>query len=229
MLDGLGLRVGVVESVATDSSGIREAFVFAVRLALDRVRELMRTGDFATAQPEIDTPQELLEALKRSEDGSLDYAELSGLVHTPLAEVQPDSVLAASLLEAMEAPGARRGRTSRFSNEPATPDEGVASGMVWPPVDGRLVLHELARARVALQCMDNGDWAGIAAGKWRLHSGVDAVFSEIEAGRAALVQSARIQAQARDSPGACCIALAADGHGQFRLWWIERIGVAEAC
>jgi ADP-ribosylation factor family len=34
-------KVAIVESVATDGSGIREAFVFAVRLALDRVRELM--------------------------------------------------------------------------------------------------------------------------------------------------------------------------------------------
>jgi hypothetical protein len=72
--------------------------------------------------------------------------------------------------------------------------------------------------------MDNGDWAGTAADKWRLHSGVDAVFPEIEAGRAVLVQSARIQAaQSRNSSSACCIALAADGHGQFRLRRIERI------
>src|SRR5262249_45892072 len=51
MLAELELRVGVVESVATDSSGIRETFVFAVRLALDRVRELMRSGEFLTAPP----------------------------------------------------------------------------------------------------------------------------------------------------------------------------------
>lgn len=223
MLDGLGLHVAVVESVATDSSGIREAFVFAVRLALDRVRELMRTGDFTTAPPEIDSPQALLEALKSREEGSMDYAELSGLVHTRLAEVQPDSVLAASLLEATEGPGAPV-KVSPSSSQPATPDEAVASGMVWPPVDGRLVLHELTRAGVALQCLENGDWAGTAAGKWRLHSGVDAVFPEIEQGRAVLVQSARVQAaQARESSDTCCIALAADGHGQFRLWRIARI------
>ena len=51
----------------------------------------------------------MLEALKSREEGSMDYAELSGLVHTRLAEVQPDSVLAASLLvglTASSAPGA---------------------------------------------------------------------------------------------------------------------------
>jgi signal recognition particle receptor subunit beta len=223
MLDELELRVGVVESVATDSTGIREAFVFAVRLALDRVRDLMRTGELATSQPDVDNAQELLEELRRNEDGSMDYAAQTGLVHTRLAEIQPDSILATSLVQASQGQVPQSSEIEP-SSRPATPDAGVASGMVWPPVDGRLVLHELAQAPIALQRADNGDWAGTSDGKWRLHSGVDAVFPELEQGRAVLVQSARIQAaQMRESPKACCIALAADGHGQFRLWRIERI------
>lgn len=183
----------------------------------------MRTGELVTAQPAIDSAQELLEELKSREDGSMDYAAQSGLVHTRLAEVQPDSILATALLAASV--GADPGpRAIKSSPEPATPDGSVASGMVWPPVDGRLVLHELARTRVALRCADNGDWAGTVQDKWRLHSRADAVFPELEQGRAVLVQSARLQAaQPREAAGVCCIALAADGHGGFRLWRIERI------
>jgi signal recognition particle receptor subunit beta len=210
MLDELGLRAAVIESVATDSSGIREAFVFAVRLALDRVRDLMRTGDLTTNPPVVNSAQDLLEELKRSEDGRMDYAVVSGLVHTRLAEVQPDSMK--PTLPAASIP-------------PATPDGAVASGLIWPPVDGRLILHELSQSRIALKHSERGDWSGIANGKWHLRTQAEAVFPDVEQGRLVLVQAARTQASLpRDNPVSCCIALAADGHGQFRLWRIERIG-----
>lgn len=224
MLTEVGLRVGVVESVATESSGIREAFVFAVRLALDRVRDLMRSGELATARPEVDSAQELLAELKRVEDGSMEYAAASGLAHTRLSEVQPDSVLVKSLLEAVRQEAGPAMTPGRRAPEPAIPDHRVASGLIWPPVDGRMVLHELAQARVTLMCSAAGDWSGVAAGRWRLHCAAEAVFTDLERGRAVLVQAARTQAAAmRDRASSCCIALAADGHGNYRLWRIELI------
>jgi hypothetical protein len=223
MLADLGLRVGVVESIATESSGIREAFVFAVRLALDRVRDLMRTGELPNARPDVDSAHELLEELKRAEDGSMDFAALSGLVHTRLAEVQPDTMLVKALAEAVgdERETAPAVRNEHF--EPATPDDRVASGLIWPPVDGRVILHELAQANVVLTRSDRGDWSAVANGRWRMHSPAEGVFDELEQGRAILVQSARTQAASCEKAAPCCIALAADGHGRYRLWRIERI------
>ena len=227
MLAELGLRVGVVESVATESLGIREAFVFAVRLALDRVRDLMRTGELARVRPEVDSAQELLADLKRVEHGSMEYAASSGLVHTRLSELQPDSVLVTALTEAVRqeaGPAVTRG--NGHHQEPAPPDHGVASGLIWPPVDGRVVLHELAQTRVTLTRSPVGDWSGVANGRWRMYCAADAVFTDLEQGRAVLVQAARTQAAAaatRDRTPSCCITLAADGHGNYRLWRIERV------
>jgi signal recognition particle receptor subunit beta len=229
MLADLGLRVGVVESIATESSGIREAFVFAVRLALDRVRDLMRTGELPAARPEVDSAQELLEDLKRVEDGSMDYAALTGLVHTRLAELQPDTMLVKALAEVVGNGGdtaVPRDDSSAMADsnlEPATPDERVASGLIWPPVDGRVVLHELVQANVALTRSAEGDWSAVANGRWRMHSATDEVFGELEQGRAILVQAARNQVASGEKSGACCIALAADGQGRYRLWRIERM------
>jgi signal recognition particle receptor subunit beta len=229
MLADLGLRVGVVESIATESSGIREAFVFAVRLALDRVRDLMRTGELPAARPEVDSPQELLDDLKRVEDGSMDYAALSGLVHTRLAEVQPDTMLVKALAEAVGSDTDTAVAdddddvTAGTHFEPATPDHRVASGLVWPPVDGRLVLHELAQAKAALTCSAQGDWSAVANGRWRMHSASGDVFADLEHGRSILVQAARNLAAARERSASCCIALAADGRGRYRLWRIERM------
>ena len=221
MLDELSLRVAVIESVATDGSGIREAFVFAVRLALDRVRELMRTGELTTTLPAVNSAQDLLEELKRSESGSVDYAVLSGLARPRLGEAQPDSILVDSLVQALQT---REQTLPAGIDQPATPDSGVASGLIWPPVDGRLVLHELSQNRIALMRSEWGDWWAIASGKWRLYSQAEAVFPEMEQGRLELVQAARAQAGLPHvNPVSCCIVLAADGHGRFRLWRIERI------
>ena len=221
-LQELGLRLGVVESIATDGSGIRESFVFAVRLALDRVRELMRTGELASVRPDVDSAEELLADLKTHEDGSMDYAAESGLVHTRMAELRSDSLVANAIDEITSA--AAPAIHSPSHESPAPPDDRVASGLVWPPVDGRLVLHELARTQVSLARTAHGDWSGEVNGSWRLYSAADAVFQELEQGRSVLVQSARNQAVAvRDKAVPCCIVLAADGHGRHRLWRIERI------
>lgn len=258
MLEELGLRVGVVESIATESSGIRESFVFAVRLALDRVRELMRLGEIAGARPAVDSPDELLRDLQVHEEGSMDYAAETGLVHTRMAEVQSNSLVANALAEVARAelvpaevvqaamaraptvhaaeaqmaeppsvvmqPAANGQAASIDAQVPAIPDDRVASGLVWPPVDGRLVLHELTQAQVPLTRGADGSWNGEVPGRWQLHSDAYEVFDEVEEGRSVLVRYARIQAvAARDRVASCCMVLAADGHGRHRLWRIERI------
>lgn len=62
-LDGLAL----VESVATEDVGIRQAFVLSVRLALDRARELMARGDLPAGPGETDDPGVLLARLRAAE------------------------------------------------------------------------------------------------------------------------------------------------------------------
>jgi hypothetical protein len=228
MLDSMELRVGIVESVATDGSGIREAFVFAVRLALDRVRELMRTGRLERVRPQIDNAQELLDLLKQSEDGSMEYAAAAGLVHTRVSDVRPQSIVSEALAQAVsENETVAASPVGANGYVPAIPDERVASGLVWPPVDGRTVLQELAQARVQLGRSKQGDWTGIANERWQIHSAASEVFEDIDAGRMVLVQSARIQAaNARGKSLDRCLVLANDGHGRYRLWQIARATVA---
>jgi len=229
MLHELGLRVGVMESVATDSCGIRETFVFAVRLALDRVRELMRTGELTSTRPDVDNAEELLQDLKLREEGSMDHALGAGAVQTRVAQVQSNSVVASALAEVVqthivEMPRAASPAAFGADEVPAVPDDRVASGLVWPPVDGRLALHELTQAHIPLGRRADGAWFGELPGRWLLHSDAEEVFDESEEGRSVLIRYARIQAVVRrDKPPSCCIVLAADGHGRHRLWRIERI------
>jgi hypothetical protein len=227
MLDDMGMRIGVVESVATDGTGIREAFVFAVRLALDRVRELMRTGQLQTARPEVDSAQELLDRLKQTEDGSMDYVIATGLVHTRVGDVRPQSIVSEALDQAARDNTAASTPTRPGENDaytPAPPDERVASGMVWPPVGGRTVLQELTQAGVQLCCSAQGDWSGAVNGRWRIHSAASEVYEALEEGRTVLVNSARIHAaNARARAVDRCVVLAGDGRGRYRVWQITRI------
>jgi signal recognition particle receptor subunit beta len=246
MLDGLGMRVGVVESVATEGAGIRETFVFAVRLALDRVRELMRTGQLKTIAPSVDSADDLLTDLKQSEDGSLDLAAVSGLKHTRLNEARgepapvapvpvdaPLSLAARVLEEAVReneepeefgfAPVDSDALNDGDFHQPLTPDERVASGMIWPPVDGRLILHELSQADIQLTRSEYGDWSGIVKGRWHIHSAAEAVYPDLDEGRAVLVQWARLHvASTHALSGDRCVVLVADGHGNYRLWQVVR-------
>src|SRR6185369_12429792 len=56
--------VALVPSTATTGEGIREAFVLAVRLALDRVRSLASSGRLLSGKPDEDSPEQLLEKLR---------------------------------------------------------------------------------------------------------------------------------------------------------------------
>jgi signal recognition particle receptor subunit beta len=239
MLDELELRSAVIESVATDGTGIRETFVFAVRLALDRVRELMRSGALVMAQPKINSAEDLLKEMQSAESGALDLAVESGkLTHTRLHDLQQQPSLASQAfqeamranvdapaseprVEAISAPG-RQGTDE--DRAPAVPDEKVASGMVWPPVDGRLILHEIRSGRSHLRRDAEGAWTGSIDDRWCLHSAADAVFDNIDVGRAELVQWARQHVAGNELLSKQrCIVLAADGQGRYRLWQIVRI------
>jgi hypothetical protein len=108
--------------------------------------------------------------------------------------------------------------------EPSVPDAEVASGFVWPPVDGRIILHELSNAKVRLSRNSRGDWLGVADDRWRMISPADAVFTDVEAGRVVLVNAARSHA-ARTQGRVVdrCVVLACDGAGRHRLWNISPI------
>ncbi|HEY0193355.1 MAG TPA: ADP-ribosylation factor-like protein, partial [Kofleriaceae bacterium] len=110
-------HTAVTESVAEIGAGIRETFVLAVRLALDRTRELMARGTLARGRPTVDTAEQLLSALEGVP------------LHRAPAPVVGDDI-ASALAAATRA------------IKPRLPDRRVPSGAIWPPVEGRMVLHE---------------------------------------------------------------------------------------
>src|SRR6478609_6360330 len=81
--------VAVVPSTATSGEGIREAFVLAVRLALDRVRALSAAGQLRTGKPDEDDAGQLLERMNLAEHETATPLD-AGLARTALNSLEAE-------------------------------------------------------------------------------------------------------------------------------------------
>ena len=197
-----GWRIAIVESVASEGEGIRESFVFAVRLALDRVRELQAAGQLPVGRARFQDGEQLLDHLKRTSGFAVPKPEPAMTWFEELG-----AELMAGLPGQLGAP------------RPPSPD--APSGLIWPPVDGRLILHRIADLGLRTRVTSVGDCvAGLGSG-WRVHSRASARFGDLEEGRSALIGWARQHAATgRLLSRPRCIVLSETGDGQWRLWQI---------
>lgn len=229
-----GPEIGLVESIAADGTGIREAFVYAVRLALDRVRDLMSRGALPSGPPAERSADDLLAVLRggdeRDEREARDERDAHAQAHVLAAGSGPLIAtahgLAADALESVlagEAAAAARVAEPALRHVPKPPDATVPSGAIWPPVEGRAILAQVGGAGSPHR-FGNGDWVvGLGSG-WRVVSRRDATFRSLDDGRAALIAWARLHASIAPllSPRRC-IVLSDAGDGSWRLWQIVRV------
>lgn len=206
-LDGDGMAF--VESVATEGVGIRETFVLAVRLALDRVCERSASGAPAEEPPGAETPEEILARLKAADSEG-----------APSPSSHPPAV--ALLRSVLAGEGSPVSRPAGEEAEPALPlrlpASDAPSGRVWPPVTGRLLLHEAGAPGGEPVQGPDGSWRAQLAG-WFFHSAPEHHFQDLAAGQQELLLWARLCAGAVDrlTPRRC-IVLADTGQGSWRLW-----------
>ncbi len=193
--------VGVVETVASDGRGIRSAFILGVRLALDRVRELQRQGRLPEGKPEVDSSEELLERMH-----ALDLDRVEPVASTRHAGIDTEEVTSEPV--------------------PAVPNADVPSGRIWPPVEGRLILHDVSLAGESrLERWPSGIWYGRSAdGRWELYSSASDRFAELETGERRLLEWARLHAQCSSLLSVKrAVCLVEDSGGGGRLWQIKRV------
>jgi signal recognition particle receptor subunit beta len=215
--------IAVVPSTATTGEGIREAFVMAVRLALDRVRALAASGRLGVGKPAEDSPEELLERLRGAETGP---ARILDTEHgRELVRALDEHEFAAALQGAPRAQRTSSVPASSPDSEPEAvfvPDPHMPGGMIWPPVDGRALLHEVASLDIRPTRVGRADWAGSGSG-FRFHSTSSALFNDAGQARSELLEWARLHTTNRQhlSPGRAVI-LADAGSGRLRLWQVVR-------
>ena len=212
--------LALVDTVATTGEGVREAFVFAVRLALDRVRALSVARRLPEGPPRVDSAEALLRELE-----PLSVAPLPGTEEPARLAVSPPAAIAE--LEYLVAESRPPGAAAAEDDERVfVPDPLMPGGFIWPPVDGRTLLHEVAKLDRTPTRTPSGDWWASGEG-WRFHSAASALFLSADRGRQELIEWARLHAanQHRLSVGRTVI-LADAGHGRFRLWQLVRVSHA---
>ncbi|HKU42695.1 MAG TPA: GTPase domain-containing protein [Polyangiales bacterium] len=217
LVHATGPGIGVVESIATDGTGIRETFVFAVRLALDRARELLQANALPVGGPDIDTSDDLLEHLRSRESmpppQAAEAPAAVPLIRQVLAENDLTQVMP---WHDVSVPVGEEER-------PRSPDPSAPSGSIWPPVEGRVILQEAASTSMTTHRLRSGGWtAGLGHG-WRIFSSAGTEYNDVEAGRETLVRVARMHAACKSLLSVNrCIVLANTGQGTWRLWQIVR-------
>jgi signal recognition particle receptor subunit beta len=220
--------LAIVDTVAVTGEGVREAFVFAVRLALDRVRTLAAARRLPEGSPDVSSPEELLAGMKPLSVAPLafgappDTSERVAPALAPTPAVPELERLLAESPPAVElAPGSMPTDERVF-----TPDPLMPGGFIWPPVDGRMLLHEVARLERTPVLTSYGDWWAAGEG-WRFHSAATSLFHSADLGRQQLIEWARLHAANlhRLSTGRTVI-LADAGGGRFRLWQLVRVAAS---
>lgn len=216
--------VAVVDTIASDGAGLREAFVLAVRLALDRVRALMRTGTLPEASSEMDSSDALLDDLRERERaaGGDEGAAVPSPSAAAIAQVLRGETDGAAM-DAVPPPSDESGARPVAPDRPTLPAADIPGGTIWPPVGGRILLHEAVLEDPLLERLPDGSWTAVAGGRMRLHADPEDVFSDPEAARRSLVEWARWHTVAlpRLSPHRCILSAQA-GPGTWRLWQIVR-------
>jgi hypothetical protein len=98
----------------------------------------------------------------------------------------------------------------------------IPGGFIWPPVDGRVILHEVAQLGISPVRTARGDWWASARG-CVFHSAARAIYPDADSGRRALIDWARLHAaNVRKISAGRTVVLAAAGDGRYRLWQLVR-------
>ncbi len=202
-----------------------------MRLALDRVKELSRRGLLKSGRPEVDSSRDLLEQLSDDEPGGGKQAAAGSAAETGADSDEPTVREAASpafgrivshaIARETDEPESSGHRDDRDAAHDELPDPGVPSGMIWPPVRGRVIMQQaLAEDSLRLEITACGDLKACSANGWQLHSRAGDRFEEQTEGRSALVNWARLHARNRELLSEHrCLVLSRSGRA-WRLWQV---------
>ncbi len=204
--------VAVVESVATKADGVRYAFVLAVRLGIDRARALAARGQLRRDPAHVGDAEALLAQIRDEEAGEALHRPA-----TPLPTIDADTSLQAGPSE--DPLGSERSEILDDGSRPVPPDSDVLPGMVWPPIGGRIMLHEYSSECSAPAVRHGTQWRADTK-RWLGRTDDEQEFEDEEEARETLIEWARLHALLGTELSSRRCLVGSRSGGVWRLWQI---------
>lgn len=102
----------------------------------------------------------------------------------------------------------------------------MPGGMIWPPVDGRALLHEVANLGIRPSRTRHSNWSAAGSG-FRFYSVGSAIYGDPSVARNELIEWARLHAaNAQLLSTGRAVILGDAGEGRLRLWQLVRADTA---
>lgn len=147
-----------VETSAIEGNGIRQAFVLAVRAAIERCERLMHQGKLPTGKPEVNDAQALLTLMQQQVE--MDTANHSVTQAEPKS-MQPHASDTSDITSS----------TTDSTHLPPLPDERTPNSWLWPPLMGKEILTQPALQSLRPEKTEKGYQA--LNEQWRCYSLAD--------------------------------------------------------
>jgi signal recognition particle receptor subunit beta len=226
----------VIPSIATQGTGVREAFVRAVGLGLARAHAQMVAGALDSADKLAESGEALLQQLMKAEEAQYGAvgasarrdAALSASISFERDQFEAEKV--GAIIErrahrSVDAGRVSRGTADRVASEeiPAPPDDCIDAGMVWPPIAGRIILQEISAHPPVVARTDDLSWGAQTTDRWQLLSPAQYCFPTQDKAREELLRQARMHSQFKAQLSEHrCVCCAPSGLGDWRIWQIVR-------
>ncbi len=200
--------IQILETTATAGKGLREAFVVAVRLAIQRIENLMEQGKLIEGTPEVSSGKDLLVQLQqhiKTESLALSLEETNDSPVPEINETQATPPVAEATVP------------------PNLPCTEVARQWIWPPVTANDVLERLTTHNLRSTLMNNV-WIIQGNYYWRCFSKTAWLFDSDDKAKSALRQQIKIHLQC--SPFLSekrCIIVSEEGFQNKRLWQVTPV------
>jgi signal recognition particle receptor subunit beta len=220
----------IIPSVATQGTGVREAFVRAVGLGLARAHAQMTAGTLDAEGSFVTSGEALLQQLlseDEAEYGVVGASARRDAAVVAATDAERDHLESRNVCAIIER-HARRAESARQADRseqvgPRPPDDRLDAGMVWPPIAGRIVLHEISANPPVVTITDHQLWVAQTAERWLLLSLPAHCQPTQDAAREELLRQARLHARFKALLSEHrCICAAPSGLGDWRIWQIVR-------
>jgi len=202
--------IKVIETIATEEKGIREAFVTAVGMAVKRAEALMTAGKIETGKPDFADGETLLNLLQTT---------VGDIPEALNDDIENNAITTTEVMTESTSPQLRL---------PTFPDESTPLQWIYPPLTGRTLLKSFLQHSLRPHLKSGETWWVEADQNWRGFSKKTWLYDSEEQARTVMREHTAWHLQC--SPMLSeqrCISLTQD-ENQWRLWQLVQLDVTLA-